>query len=93
MINYYAGLALNVISGITIEHTAQFFLTGSDICAQRGVREIFCKKLGRDVEILDSGSLNLTGCGNYIASYFEREGEQENYEGNIFAKLKGKRRK
>lgn len=53
---------VNVFSG---EKEIPVYLTGSDICSIRGVKEIFEDQTGREIEVLDSEEANFEGCKNY----------------------------
>lgn len=45
-----------------IDEADKIFITGSDICLKKGVRELFEDELGRPAEILRTDFLSLEGC-------------------------------
>ena len=49
---------------------AVFYLTGCDLCENRGVKELFEDELGKDVFVAVSKEPNLEGSKNYILSAY-----------------------
>lgn len=65
---YIAGEVKKHIDEICEDETPPVFLTGSSLCSVRGVKDIFEDETGCEITVLDSETLNLTGCGNYVAA-------------------------
>ncbi len=65
---YLAGEVKKYIDEICEEETPPVFLTGSSLCSVRGVKDIFEDETGCEITVLYSETLNLTGCGNYVAA-------------------------
>lgn len=72
-LQYFAKEIKKCVLDMTAESEPPIYLTGSELCQRRGVREIFEDEIGRSVVLLKSEVLNLEGCKNYVtASYNER---------------------
>ncbi|MDY4654717.1 MAG: hypothetical protein SO386_00565 [Eubacteriales bacterium] len=66
---YLAGEVKKYIDEMCEDETPPpVFLTGSSLCSVRGVKDVFEDETGCEITILDSETLNLTGCGNYVAA-------------------------
>ena len=62
---YIASVIAETVNAYSGEKETPVYLTGSDICSIRGVKEIFEDQIGREIEILTSDAINLEGCKNF----------------------------
>jgi len=65
---YLGGEVKKCIDSMETEKEPVICLTGSAICAVRGIKELFEDETGAEITVLKSNSINLEGCGNYVAS-------------------------
>lgn len=65
---YLASETKKAIDAIIEEELPPVFLTGSELCSVRGVKDLFEDETGAEITVLNSSTLNLKGCDNYLAA-------------------------
>lgn len=65
---YYAKEIAKLIADMLGENKLALYLTGSSVCENRGVKELFEEELGQDLNVIRSEVLNLEGCADYVTA-------------------------
>lgn len=91
-VDYYAKEVKKMLSTL-VKDDGVFFLTGSDFCLNRGVKELFEDQLGKDVFVATSSEPNLEGCANYVLSaYAIKYIPNDNKSEGLFQKIFNRRK-